>query len=206
MMTGAAIRILAVATVMTLIVVLTTPAHVRAQVEHIPVIVTLTGPASAVSGQAVSYQVHYLRTDGRPRGAAQFVFWVPRNTEYITSEILSGPEGTPRIEPEDGLARRVSWNLGGADEGVIEITVRVASAFVGELSPSIYTRGTIPFHPASTYEVNTRVYLPGTLPNTGQVMTQERGLIPVSLLLSLLGVAFLIGGYLLSRRWSREAQ
>ncbi len=190
------------AAVMILMIVLTTSAHVQAQDEQIPIIVTLTGPASAVSGQAVSYQVHYLRTDAGPRGAAQFVFWVPRNTEYISGEVLSGPEGTPRIQLADGSALSISWNLGRANEGVVEVTLRIDDAFVGELSPSIYTRGTIPFHPASTYEVNTRVYFPGTLPNTGRGMTQERGLIPVSVLLSLLGVALLVGGYSLGMRWS----
>ncbi len=203
-MTGATVRILAAAAVMILMVVLTTSAHVQAQDEPFPVVMTLTGPASAVSGQAISYQVHYLRTDPGPRGAAQFVFWVPRNTEYISSEVLSGPGGTPRIEPEDGLARRVSWNLDGADEGVVEITVRVDSAFVGELSTSIYTRGTIPFHPASTYEATTTVHVPGTLPSTGHGMLQEQRLIPVSVLLSLLGVALLLfGGFSLGRRRSR---
>ncbi len=54
----------------------------HAQIPPKPVTLTMTGTVKAISGQEVSYRVHYHLED--PISPTGFQFNIPRNTTYVS--------------------------------------------------------------------------------------------------------------------------
>jgi len=138
-------------------------ATAHAQDTPYPVVLTMTGPATAVSGQQITYTVHYELTDASGVSQAGFRIRIPRNTSYVSTEVVSGPPGMLVAEEE----RFVYWGaLGSIDqrEGDVQLVVRIDSDFVGSLFADAYEPGT---ETPGSNAVETQVSAPGTLPETG---------------------------------------
>ncbi len=134
------------------------PAVTHAQISLKPVTLTMTGTVKAVSGQEVSYRVHYHLAD--PISPTGFQFNIPRNTTYVSSSVVSGPPGVLLRVTEEF----VEWdNLGNAEEteGEVELTVKIDAEFVGSIGASAGEPG--PEDPFSN-GVGTEVFAPGMLP------------------------------------------
>lgn len=137
-----------------------TTAVSHAQVPPRPVTLTMTGPVKAVAGQEISYRVHYHLED--PISPIGFQLNIPRNTTYVSSEVVSGPAGVLLRLTEDF----VEWgSLGNAEEteGEVELTVKIDPDFVGSLFASAGEPG--PEAPFSDV-LEIQVFAPGTLPES----------------------------------------
>ena len=166
----------------------------RAQITPWPVRLTMTGPATAVSGQEVSYRVDYQLLDPVTVSQTSFQISIPRNTTYVSSEVVSGPEGIlSRLE--EGFF--VGWaGLGNAEEteGAVEITVNIDPEFVGVIATQALEPGTFT---AVSNIVETQVFAPGMLPEAGgggAVAGSGLRVAPALLALSLVGAALLCAG------------
>ncbi len=150
----------AAALVLLLATIMGVTAVTHAQIPPKPVTLTMTGTVKAISGQEVSYRVHYHLED--PISPTGFQFNIPRNTTYLSSSVVSGPPGVLlRITEEF-----VEWdNLGNAEEteGEVELTVKIDAEFVGSIGASAGEPG--PEDPFSN-GVGTEVFAPGTLPES----------------------------------------
>ena len=125
-----------------------------------PVTLTMTGPVKAISGQEISYRLHYHLED--PISPIGFQFNIPRNTTYVSSEVVSGPAGVLLRSTEEF----VEWgSLGNAEEteGEVELTVKIDADFVGRIFASAGEPG--PKDPFSDV-LETEVVAPGTLPES----------------------------------------
>lgn len=142
------------------------PGVVDAQITPYPVILTLSGPATAVSGQEITYTVHYRLTDPETVPGASIMFTIPEHTTYVSTYVVSGPEGSV-LEPRN--SRSGEWSVGSPEEpeGAVAFTVRINDDFVGMMTAAVRIRGTETFNPESTYSAETQVFAPGTLPETG---------------------------------------
>ena len=148
-----------------LVSLLGTMGAAQAQTTPWPVTLTLTGPPTAFSGQEVTYRVEYLLLDPATVSQTGFLFDFPENTTYVSSGVVSGPEGT-LLRLEEGFF--VQWGgLGNAEEpeGAVEITVRIDPEFVGVISAQALEPGT---ETSFSNVVETQVFAPGTLPHTGE--------------------------------------
>ena len=163
----------------------------HAQISPYPVVVTMTGPATAVSGQEITYRVHYRLTDLLQAG---FNITIPQNTTYVSSEVVSGPAGTFVGE----TVRYVRWGgLGNAEEteGEVALTVRISDTFVGLIYGGCDIPGTETFNPESRCSLETQVSAPGTLPQTGGGFPAAGSGLPVApALLALAGAALILTG------------
>lgn len=135
-----------------------------AQITPWPVKLTMTGPSTAVSGQEVTYRVDYQLLDPTAVSQTGFQFDIPDNTTYVSSEVVSGPEGI-LLRLEQGFF--VEWGgLGNAEEpeGAVEVTIRIDAEFVGSVRVQALEPGT---ETAFSNVVETQVFAPGMLPDTG---------------------------------------
>ncbi len=164
----------------------------QAQVTPWPVTLTMTGPSTAVSGQEITYRVDYQLLDPAYVSQTGFLFDFPENTTYVSSEIVSGPEGI-LLRLEKGFF--VEWGgLGNAEEteGTVEITLKIDSEFVGSFATRALEPGT---ETAFSNIVETQVFAPGTLPEAGDGGYVAGSGSPVaSGLLALVGAALLCAG------------
>ena len=129
----------------------------HAQITPRLVTLTMTGPVKAISGQEISYRVHYHLKD--PIAPTGFQLNIPRNTTYVSSEVVSGPPGVLLRVTEEF----VEWgSLGSAEEieGEVELTVNIDADFVGRIFASAGEPG--PEAPFSDV-LETQVVAPGTL-------------------------------------------
>lgn len=136
-----------------------------AQIAPWPVTLTMTGPSTAVSGQEVTYRVDYQLLDPATVSQTGFQFDIPENTTYVSSEVVAGPEGI-LLRLEEGFF--VQWGgLGNAEEpeGAVEIKVKIDPEFVGSFGTQALEPGTFT---AVSNIVETQVFAPGTLPDTGE--------------------------------------
>lgn len=140
-----------------------TAAVTHAQITPWPVVLTMTGPSTAVSGQEVTYRVHYRLTDPAVISQTSFQIDIPRNTAYVSSQVVLGPAGLlTRVEETF-----VEWGgLGNAEEteGAVEMTVRIDPDFVGSIGTQADERGTETAH---SNIVETQVFARSMLPETG---------------------------------------
>ncbi|MCH8008290.1 MAG: hypothetical protein IIC91_05440 [Chloroflexi bacterium] len=137
----------------------------QAQTTPWPVTLTLTGPPTALSGQEVTYRVEYRLLDPATVSQTGFLFDFPENTTYVSSGVVSGPEGI-LLRLEEGFF--VQWGgLGNAEEheGAVEITVRIDPEFVGAFAAQALEPGTFT---AFSNVVETQVFAPGALPHAGE--------------------------------------
>ena len=134
-----------------------------AQITPWPVTLTITGPATAVSGQEITYRVHYRLTDPSIVSQTGFLFYIPQNTTYVSSQVVSGPSGVI-LRLTD---RFVEWgSLGNAEEtdGEVELTVKIDADFVGSTATQADEPGTLT---AASDVLETQVLAPGRLPEAG---------------------------------------
>lgn len=133
----------------------------HAQITPSLVTLTMTGPVKAISGQEISYRVHYHLED--PISPTGFQFNIPRNTTFVSSEVVSGPPGVLLRVTEEF----VEWgSLGNAEEteGEIELTVKIDADFVGSIATQADEPATLT---AASDVLETEVFAPGALPAAG---------------------------------------
>lgn len=136
----------------------------HAQITPWPVTLTMTGPATAVSGQEITYRVRYRLTDPATISQTGFEIGIPRNSTYVSSQVVSGPAGRV-LRLEETF---VEWGaLGNAEEteGDVELTVKIDADFVGSISTRAIEPGTLT---AISNAVETQVFAPGALPQMGR--------------------------------------
>ncbi len=161
-----------------------------AQITPWPVTLTMTGPLTAVSGQEVTYRVEYRLLDPATVSQTGFQFDIPEDTTYVSSGVVSGPEGI-LLRLEEGFF--VEWGgLGNAEEpgGAVEIKVKIDPEFVGVLSTRALEPGT---ETSFSNVVETQVFALGMLPDTGGGASGSGS--PVAFaLLAFVGAALLCAG------------
>ena len=138
----------------------------HAQISPYPVVVTMTGPVTAVSGQEITYLVEYRLTDPGTVSSAGFAIVIPQDTTYVSSEVVSGPAGAFSGETADS----VRWSFVGSGEeteGAVALTVRIGETFVGLIRAWCFVPGTETFNPESRCSIETEVFAVGALPEAG---------------------------------------
>ena len=156
-------RLILLAVLALLAAVTGVPAVTHAQISPYPVGVTMTGPATAVSGQEITYLVQYRLTDTDTIPGTSIIINIPQNTAFVSSEVVSGPAGT-FVGETDSFVR---WaDLGSAEEteGEVALTVRIGDTFVGLVHGRCNIPGTETFNPEFQCSLETQVFAPGTLP------------------------------------------
>ena len=139
----------------------------HAQISPYPVVVTMTGPATAVSGQEITYLVQYRLTDPDTISGTDIVIDIPQNTTYVSSEVVSGPAGTFVGITADSIVR---WSFNTTAEetaGEVALTVRIGDAYVGLIHGRCFVPGTETFNPESRCSLETQVFAPGAFPEAG---------------------------------------
>jgi len=112
-----------------------------AQVTAFPVELTMSGPATAVSGDELAYRVHYRLTDTSALRETDIAITIPLHTTLVSNRVISG---TPGLLVQ--TAPVVRWSaLGSVEqpEGEIEMRVKVDPDFVGTLETDAYVPGTM---------------------------------------------------------------
>jgi hypothetical protein len=184
-----------------LLLALVPAAVTHAQSTPYPVVLTMTGPATAVSGDEISYRVHYRLTNPSVVSHTSFRIRVPQNTTHVSSRVVSGPPGV-LVAQYEGF---VDWGgLGNASEpeGEVEILVKINADFVGSIFADAYIPGT---ETAQSNAVETHVFAPGTLPKTGSGSNGPgHGSALAPALLGLLGVALVGVGACICRQRARS--
>ena len=164
MRTAALVLLLSVIAVDAALLVGTRPAAViQAQTTPYPVVLTMTGPATATSGQEVTYIVHYRLTDLLARSQTGFRIRIPRHTTFVSTQVVAGPPGVLAHQDENDV---VWGGLGQADapEGDVELVVRIDGDFVGSIYGEAYVPGT---ETTESNAVETEVFAQGALPEMG---------------------------------------
>ena len=175
-------------------------AVIQAQTTPYPVVLTMTGPATATSGQEVTYIVHYRLTDLLARSQTGFRIRIPRHTTFVSTQVVAGPPGVLAHQDENDV---VWGGLGQADapEGDVELVVRIDGGFVGSIFADAYVPGT---ETTQSNAVETEVFAAGTFPDAGGGSAEgDSGVPPVAALVGLLGAALIAAGAA-SRRLGRE--
>jgi hypothetical protein len=134
-----------------------------AQADPWPVTLTMSGPATAVSGQDVSYRVHYHLTDPAVMAQTGFRIDIPRHTTPVSTQVVSGSPGVFGGQEEEFVV----WGaLGNAEEpaGEVELVVKIDADFVGSIFGWAYVPGT---NTTQSNIVETEVFAPGSLPEAG---------------------------------------
>ena len=174
----------------------------HAQITPWPVTLTITGPATAVSGEEISYRVHYRLTDPTTTAQTGFLFYIPGNTTYVSSEVVSGPAGVILRRME----RFVQWgSLGNAveTEGEVELIVKIDGDFVGSIETQAVEPGT---ETAFSKMLETQVFAAGTQSEAGGSATTDGSGFPVGTTLlalaaaALAAAAFFFAGTAIRRR------
>ena len=168
-----------------------TVAVTHAQITPWPVTLAMTGPATAVSGQEITYAVHYQLTDPATISSTDIVIRIPQDAAYLSSQVVSGPAGILLGQTE----RFVRWGgLGSAEEteGEVELVVRIDADFVGSIFADAYVPGT---ETSGSNVVETQVFAPATLPETGGGGPPPGSRPPVApALFALVGAALICAG------------
>ena len=177
----------------------------HAQISPYPVVVTMTGPATAVSGQEITYLVKYSLTDPETVSSTGFSLVIPRDTTFVSSEVVSGPAGAFSGE----MAGSVRWSFVGSGEeteGELALTVRIDETFVGLIHGSCFIPGTETFNPESRCSIETEVFAVGALPEAGAGAPAAGFGIPVAPALpALAGAALLCASAAIHRQGSALA-
>lgn len=159
-----------------------------------PVIVTMDGPATAISGQEVTYVIHY-RYLAPTLAGGDVIVAMPRHATFVFSRVISGPAAHL---PSGAQGDNVRWSLGTPEqpEGAVALTVRIDDSYVGLTGSACYIPGTETNNPEDHCSAQTQVYAPGTLPagGAGPSGNASDGYVAV---LALLGGALLAGGVLM---------
>ncbi len=92
-----------------------------------PYRIILSGPATAYSGEQVTYDIQYqcvsqLEAACRPGGAAINIGWPPAAASYVASD-------QPNVDPR---SLGVTYGLAGPG-GTIHLTLQIAAGFTGQL-------------------------------------------------------------------------
>ena len=172
-----------------------TGAVTHAQSAPYLVVLTMTGPRTAVSGQEVTYRLHHRLTDPSTLPQAGFSsgfnIRIPLNTTYVSSSVVSGPPGVLHGRTE----RYVVWGVSGnaeATEGDVELTVKIDAKYVGSIFADAYVPGT---ETTGSNVVETQVFAPGILPETGGGSKQgDSEFSRVAALIALLGAGLIALG------------
>ena len=176
-----------------------TGAVTHAQSAPYPVVLTMTGPLTAASGQEVAYRLHYRLTDPSTLPQAGFSIGfninIALNTTYVSTGVVSGV-GVLHLTEE-----YVVWGVTGnaeETEGEVELTVKIDGNYVGSIFESAYVPGT---ETTGSNVVETQVFAPGTLPKAGDGAKQgDSEFSRVAALIALLGAALICTGAVTRRR------
>lgn len=174
----------------------------NAQITPYPVVLTMTGPERAVSGQEITYLVQYRLTDPDTIPSASIVINIPQNTTYVSSEVVAGGAGN-FVGETDSFVRWASLGSAEETEGEVALTVRIDDALVGLVHGGCNIPGTETFNPESRCSLETQVFAPGTLPQTGGGGPAAGSGAPVALVVLGLTGAALIGAGAVTRRIRR---
>jgi hypothetical protein len=169
-----------------------------------PVVVTMDGPGTAVSGEEVTYVIRY-RYLAPTLAGGDVIVAMPRHATFVSSQVISGPAAHLPSGAQGGVLR---WSLGTPEqpEGAVALTVRIDDSFVGLTGSACYIPGTETNNPEDRCSVDTQVYAPGTLPTAGAGPIGDSGLGSMALLAAL-GATLVVTGLLLTaRRWPPTAR
>ncbi len=168
-----------------------------AQENSYPVTLTMTGPSTAEPGQEIAYRVRYELTDPATMPGTAVGISFSRNATFVSTQIISGTDGVLGRHSD----RAWRWSdLGNSIEtmGEIEMVVRINDDFRGSISARAHVPGT---NTTSSNVVETQVFAPGTLPNTGQGQpTGPRGFNWLAVVVATSGALLLVGAMATSRR------
>ena len=172
----------------------------HAQISPYPVVVIITGPVTAVSGQEITYLVEYRLTDPDTVPSAGFSIVIPQDTTYVSGKVVSGPAGAFSGE----TAGSVRWGFIGSGEeteGAVALTVRIDNTFVGLIQAWCFIPGTETSNPQSRCSMETEVFAVGALPEAGAGATAPGSGRPVApALLALAGAALVFAGAAVRRQ------
>ena len=163
----------------------------QAQVTPYPVTLTMSGPATAISGQEITYRLRYQLTDPSTLSRTAIVISFSQRATFVSTQVISGTPGVLRPHSENFFR----WSdLGNSTqtEGEIEMVVRIDADFRGSISSRAYVPGT---ETASSNIAETQVFAPGMLPEAGGGGALVGPGLPVaSGLLAFVGVALVCAG------------
>ena len=143
-----------------------TVAVTHAQISPYPVVVTMTGPATAVPGQEITYLVQYRLADPDTIPGTSIVINIPQGTTFVSSEVVSGPAGT-FVAETDRYVRWADFGIAGETEGEVALIVRIDNSLVGPIHGGCYIPGTETSNPESRCSLETQVLAPAALPEAG---------------------------------------
>ena len=164
----------------------------QAQVTPYPVTLTMSGPATAISGQEITYRLRYQLTDPSTLSRTAIVISFSQRATFVSTQVISGTPGVLRPHSENFFR----WSdLGSTTEtaGEIEMVVRTDGDFRGTVSSGASVPGTTT---TASNIVETQVFAPGAMPNVGggpEARSRLRS-DPALLALSLAGAALLCAG------------
>lgn len=177
----------------------TAAGHRQAQITPYPVVLTMTGPATAFSGEEITYTVRYRLTDPATIPSTDIVVDIPRGARYVSSRVISGPPGVLVVAPGERHARWAGLGSAKETEGAVQVSVRIDEGFLGTTSSSCYVPGTQTSNPESRCHVETQVFAQATLPETGSDGRSAAPVRSLVLVLAVGGVALACLGF--SRRY-----
>ena len=135
----------------------------QAQVTPYPVTLTMSGPATAISGQEITYRLRYQLTDPSTLSRTAIVISFSQRATFVSTQVISGTPGVLRPHSENFFR----WSdLGNSTqtEGEIEMVVRIDADFRGSVFSGARVPGTMT---TSSNTVETQVFAPGMLPEAG---------------------------------------
>ncbi len=130
-------------------------------------VLTTAGPDTAVSGQEITYMIHYRLASPPVFSSATVAVEIPRFTTYVSTRTVLGTPGVLSL-PSGGPAFVVRWGgLGSTEEpeGSLELVVRINGGYAGTIVASAYVPGMTGATVSNV--VRTQVHAPGTLPVSG---------------------------------------
>ena len=135
----------------------------QAQETPYPVTLTMSGPATAISGQEITYRLRYQLTDPSTLSRTAIVISFSQRATFVSTQVISGTPGVLRPHSENFFR----WSdLGNSTqtEGEIEMVVRIDADFRGSVFSGARVPGTMT---TSSNTVETQVFAPGMLPEAG---------------------------------------
>jgi hypothetical protein len=178
----------------------------------IPATLTVSGPPTAASGEAVTYAIDYAFSAANPETGerrASFRSSIAPGARYAGFAVPSGSGEcllVQEAEPTQGFEDIIECGFGedSAPSGQIAIDIEFDATFSGEYEFSVFVPGTsIAFEDASILAATTSVSTPDALdlPNTGAGSPNAEAALPYASLIALAGaVAVLLGAALRGRR------
>jgi len=166
--------------------------HTAAAAQEPPWVLTAEGPASACAGEDVAFTFGYRIDMTRVDGLGSFDMWQPRNTSFVSIELVGDTTGTfghsnadPRLA-ESHLFEPTSYR-----SGAVRLTVRTQPTFSGVVDAGSWIPGTGTTQ--SNHALTTVAPCASALPGTGLGREREAPL-RVAWTLLLLGIVTMLIG------------